>query len=101
MNDATPGRRAFLTLVSRALLGAGALAIAHPDRVPGGEEDADVVTGRETFDRLVTRAREHRWAERPIGERAGAISMALGLKPYVDGTLEVVYDRHVCSVDLQ
>src|SRR2546427_4277247 len=101
MNDAPPGRRAFLTLVSRALLGAGALAIAHPDRVPGGEDDADVVTGRETFDRLVTQAREHRWAERPIGERTGAIAMALGHTPYVDGTLELYEDREVCSVNLR
>src|SRR3989442_4985487 len=101
MNDATPGRRAFLTLVSRALLGAGALAIAHPDRVPGGEDDADVVTGREKFDRLVTQAREHRWAERPIGERTGAIGMALGHTPYVDGTLELYEDREVCSVNLR
>ena len=101
MNDATPGRRAFLTLVSRALLGAGALAIAGPDRVPGGEGDAAVVTGRETFDRLVTQAREHRWAERPIGERTGAIGMALRHTPYVDGTLELYEDREVCSVNLR
>src|SRR6266446_4100916 len=84
MNDATPGRRAFLTLVSRALLGAGAVAITPPDRVPGGEGDAAVVTGRETFDRLVTQAREHRWAERLIGERTGAIGMALRHTPFVD-----------------
>lgn len=101
MNDATPGRRAFLTLVSRALLGAGALAIARPVRVPGGEGDAAVVTGRETFDRLVTQAREHRWAERPIGERSGAIGMALRDTPYVDGTLELYEDREVCSVNLR
>src|SRR6266508_744923 len=101
MNDATLGRRAFLTLVSRALLGAGALASAHPDRVPGGEGDAAVVTGRETFDRLVTQAREHRWAERPIGERSGAIGMALRDTPYVDGTLELYEDREVCSVNLR
>src|SRR2546425_4270153 len=100
MNDATPGRRAFLTRVSRALLGAGALAITGPDRVPGGEGDAAVVTGRETFDRLVTQAREHRWAERPIGERTGAIGMALRHTPYVDGTLELYEDREVCSVNL-
>ena len=101
MNDATPGRRAFLTLVSRALLGAGALAITRPDRVPGGEGDAAVVTGRETFDRLVTQAREHRWAERPIGERTGAIGMALRHTPYVDGTLELYEDREICSINLR
>ena len=101
MNDATPGRRAFLTLVSRALLGAGALAITCPDRVPGGEGDAAVVTGRETFDRLVTQAREHRWADRPIGERTGAIGMALRHTPYVDGTLELYEDREICSINLR
>ena len=101
MNDATPGRRAFLTRVSRALLGAGALAIARPDLVPRGEGVAAVVTGRETFDRLVTQAREHRWAERPIGERTGAIGMALRHTPYVDGTLELYEDREVCSVNLR
>ena len=101
MNDATPGRRAFLTLVSRVLLGAGALAITGPDRVPGGERDAAVVTGRETFDRLMMQAREHRWAERPIGERSGAIGMALRDTPYVDGTLELYEDREVCSVNLR
>ena len=100
MNDATPGRRAFLTLVSRVLLGAGALAIARPVRVPGGEGDAAVLTGRETFDRLVTQARERMWAERPIGERTGAIGMALRHTPYVDGTLELYEDREVCSVNL-
>ena len=101
MNDATPGRRAFLTLVSRALLGAGAVAITPPDRVPGGEGDAAVVTGRETFDRLVTQAREHRWAERLIGERTGAIGMALRHTPYVDGTLELYEDREICSINLR
>src|SRR2546422_91833 len=101
MNDATPGRRAFLTRVSRALLGAGALAITGPDRVPGGEGDAAVVTGRETFDRLVTQAREHRWAERLIGERTGAIGMALRHTPYVDGTLELYEDREICSINLR
>ena len=95
-----PGRRAFLTLVSRALLGSGTLAIARPVRVPGGEGDAAVLTGRETFDRLVTQARERMWAERPIGERTGAIGMALRHTPYVDGTLELYEDREVCSVNL-
>src|SRR2546428_13889612 len=98
MNDATPGRRAFLTLVSRALLGAGAVAITPPDRVPGGEGDAAVVTGRETFDRLVTQAREHRWAERLIGERTGALGMAPPHTPELDGTLEPHEGRRVCSV---
>jgi hypothetical protein len=100
MNDAMPGRRAFLTLASRALLGGGTLAIARPVRVPGGEGDAAVLTGRETFDRLVTQARERKWAERPIGERTGAIGMALRHTPYVDGTLELYEDREVCSVNL-
>ena len=88
MNDRTPGRRAFLTLASRALLGAGVLAIARPDRGSGREGDSSVVTGQETFARLVTQAREHAWADRPIGERIGAVGMALRDTPYVDGTLE-------------
>src|SRR2546428_11760103 len=100
MNDATPGRRAFLTLVSRALLGAGAVAITPPDRVPGGEGDAAVVTGRETFDRLVTQAREHRWAERLIGERTGAIRMALRPTPHRDRTLGLSTEPQIRAIQL-
>jgi len=101
MNDATPGRRALLTLASRALLGAGVLAIARPDRGSGREGDSSVVTGQETFARLVTQAREHAWADRPIGERIGAVGMALRDTPYADGTLELYEDREVCSVNLR
>jgi hypothetical protein len=91
-------RRAFFALVRRTLLGLGALAIARPDRAAGRE--GDVLTGREAFEGLVAQAREQRWSDRPIGERMGAIGLALRRTPYVDGTLERHEDREVCSVNL-
>ena len=93
-------RRAFLALGARALLAGGALATARPDRAPGREGASSAVTGRETFERLLRQAREWRWIDRPIGERIGAIGMALRQTPYVDGTLELYEDREVCSVNL-
>ncbi len=101
MTGSTLERRAFVTLVWQALVGAGALAIVRPDRVPGRDRDPDVFTGQETFERLMTLARERAWSELPIGERIGAIGMALRRTPYVAATLELYQDREVCSVNLR
>ena len=101
MDHSTPGRRAFLALVGRSLLGAGALAIAWPDCARGRDRQSSVFEGQETFERLVRLAREQAWSERPIGERIGAIGMALRQTPYVDATLEIYEDREVCSVDFR
>jgi hypothetical protein len=60
---------------------------------------ADAFSGREVFDRLLALAREHAWRARPIGERIGAIGLALLRTPYAAATLEVG-EREVCSVDL-
>jgi hypothetical protein len=100
MSHATLNRRVLLTLASRALLGAGALAVFRPDRARG-DGDTVALTGQDRFDRLVEQAREHSWADRPIGERTGAVGMALRQTPYVDGTLELHEDREVCSVNLR
>jgi len=94
-------RRAFVTLVGKALVGAGALAISRPDPVPARDREPNVFAGQETFERLLMLGRERAWSELPIGERIGAIGMALRQTPYVAATLELYDDREVCSVNLQ
>jgi len=94
-------RRAFVSLAAKALMGAGALAIARPAPAPGRDRDTDTFAGRDTFERLLARARERAWSERPIGDRIGAVGMALRQTPYVDATLELYADREVCSVNLR
>jgi hypothetical protein len=101
MSGSTLERRAFVTLMAKALVGAGGLAVARPDRVSGRDRDPNVFTGQDTFERLLALARERAWSELPIGERIGAIGMALRLTPYVDATLELYEDREVCSVNLR
>ena len=101
MSGSRLGRRAFVTLVSKALAGAGALALARPDPVPGRDRDPNAFTGQETFERLLTLAHERAWSELEIGERIGAIGMALRQTPYVAATLELYEDREVCSVNLR
>ena len=101
MRGSTLERRAFATLVWKALLGAGALAIVRADPTSGRDRDANVFAGQETFEQLLTLAREHAWSKLPIGERIGAIGMALRQTPYVVGTLELYEDREVCSVNLR
>jgi len=94
-------RRAFVTLISEALVGAGALAIARPNPVPGRDRDPNVFAGRETFEQLLALARERAWSERPIGERIGAVGLALRQTPYVAATLDLYTNREVCSVNLR
>ena len=98
MREATHSRRSFLVLASRALAGAAALAAPGPVRARAGELAA--LTGEKTLESLLAQAREGRWSERAIGDRVGAIGMALRRTPYVDGTLELYDDREVCSVNL-
>jgi Protein of unknown function (DUF1460) len=93
-------RRAVVVQMSRALAGVGILALAGPARTAGGERDPNVFTGQATFERLLTLARERGWGELPIGERIGAIGMALRQTPYATATLELYDDREVCSVNL-
>src|SRR2546425_9001469 len=94
-------RRAFVTLVGKALVGAGALVISRPDPVPARDREPNVFAGQETFERLLMLGRERAWSELPIGERIGAIGMALRQTPYVAATLELYEDREVCSVNLR
>src|SRR6266478_575002 len=101
MSSLRPMRRAFLASIGRILAGAGALGIVNPGRVFSGARDARVFEGRDVFDRLLVQARERRWSELPIGERVGAIGMALRQTPYVAATLELYDDREVCSVDFR
>ena len=102
MSDPQLARRAFLASVGKTLASAGVLAFLSPDRVAaGGAQDAKVFEGREVFDRLLTQARERRWSDLLIGERIGAIGMALRQTPYVASTLELYDDREVCSVDFR
>jgi len=101
MRGLTLERRAFVTLVAKALVGAGALGISRADPVPGRDRDPNVFAGQETFEQLLRLARERAWSELPIGERIGAIGMALQQTPYVEATLELFEDREVCSVNLR
>ena len=94
-------RRAFLTLVSKALVAAGALAIVRPDPVRARDRDPIVFAGQETFERLLMLARARAWSDLPIGERIGAVGMALRQTPYVVATLELYEDREICSVNLR
>jgi hypothetical protein len=59
----------------------------------------DAFSGRDVFERVLALARKHTWRTLPIGERIGAIGLALLHTPYVAATLEVG-DQEVCSVDL-
>jgi hypothetical protein len=61
----------------------------------------DGFSGREVFARLLALAREQAWRKLAIGQRIGAIGIALLHTPYVAATLEVGDDREVCSVDLR
>ena len=60
----------------------------------------DAFSGREVFERLLARARAQAWRTLPIGERIGAIGLALLDTPYVAATLEAGDGREVCSVNL-
>lgn len=94
-------RRAFLTVLGRSVAAAGLAAVARPGRLSAGGQDGRVFEGRDVFDRLVAEAREGRWSALPIGERIGAVGMALRQTPYVASTLELYDDREVCSVDFR
>jgi len=101
MDEPGPDRRAFLALAGKALASAGLPAVLRPGRASAGSPDPKVFEGQDVFDRLVTQARERRWSELPIGERIGAVGMALRRTPYVASTLELYDDREVCSVDFR
>jgi hypothetical protein len=60
----------------------------------------DSFSGGEVFERLLALARAQAWRKLPIGERIGAIGLALLHTPYVAATLEAGDDREVCAVDL-
>lgn len=108
-------RRRFLhtsLLASAGVLGlplsaglASCAAGTHDEEpsLPGsrsGEPGEPVFRGRQVFDRLMNEARAGRWDRLQIGERMGAIGMALRETPYVGSTLELYEDKEVCSVDL-
>src|SRR5207247_8827541 len=76
MRGLTLERRAFVTLVWKALVGAGALAILRPDPVPARNREPNVFAGQETFERLLMLGRAPAWSELPIGERIGEIGRA-------------------------
>ena len=65
-----------------------------------GRAKPDAFSGREVFERLLALAREQGWRKLAIGERIGAIGIALLHTPYVAATLEIGDGREVCSVDL-
>jgi len=102
MSDPRLARRAFLASAGKTLATAGVLACLRPDRLTAGSAQvSQVFEGREVFDRVLTQARERRWSDVLIGERIGAIGMALRQTPYVASTLELYDDREVCSVDFR
>jgi hypothetical protein len=98
----TLDRRAFLRLAAAGtFLGGGVLAEAAAARAQRPEQERDVVEGLDTFERLLARAQRETWRARSIGDRTGAVGMALRQTPYVDATLELYEDREVCSVDFR
>ena len=101
MEKSRLARRAFVVLGCRALLGAGLVAVARPKAARGGSPDPNVFNGQDVLDRLLALARERAWKDLPIGERIGAIGMALRRTPYAVDTLELHEDREVCSVNLR
>src|SRR5438552_508156 len=76
MRGSTLERRAFVTLMGQALVGAGVLAISRPDPVPARDRDPNVFAGQETFEQLLVLGRERGWRDLPIGESIGALGMA-------------------------
>jgi len=101
MSGSALGRRAFVSVVARVLAGAGALAIARSAPAAERAIDPKAFTGEDTFARLLALARDGAWRELPIGQRIGAIGMALRETPYVAATLELYEDREICSVNLR
>ncbi|MGH7347535.1 MAG: N-acetylmuramoyl-L-alanine amidase-like domain-containing protein [Candidatus Rokuibacteriota bacterium] len=101
MSDSRLERRAFLTSAGKTLASAGALGYFGAGRASAGAPGAKVFEGRDVFERLLAQARERRWSELPIGERIGAVGLALRQTPYVASTLELYDDREVCSVDFR
>jgi len=65
-----------------------------------GRVKPEAFSGQEVFARLLVQARERGWRKLAIGERIGAVGIALLRTPYAAATLEVG-DREVCSVDLR
>src|SRR5207247_8316044 len=63
MRGSTLERRAFVTLMGQALVGAGVLAISRPDPVPARDRDPNVFAGQETFEQLLVLGRERAWTE--------------------------------------
>ncbi len=61
----------------------------------------DRFAGEAVLERLLARARAEAWRKRAIGERIGAIGLALVGTPYVAATLEGGGGREVCSVNLR
>lgn len=98
-------RRRFLH--TSLLAAAGTVAYPIASRVSRGHARdfgdgprEPIFRGQEVFDRLMRQAGTERWRALPIGERMGAIGMALRGTPYVGATLELYEDREVCSVNL-
>lgn len=56
--------------------------------------------GGKTLERILKKATEKNWKEKPIGDLMGAIGLELLETPYVGGTLELYEDREVCSANL-
>lgn len=56
--------------------------------------------GEKTLERILKKAKEKNWQEKPIGELMGAIGLELLDIPYVGGTLEIYEDKEVCSANL-
>src|SRR5438094_241189 len=69
MRGSTLERRAFVTLMGQALVGAGVLAISRPDPVPARDRDPNVFAGQETFEQLLVLGRERAWRELPGATR--------------------------------
>lgn len=83
-------RREFLRLAGIGAVALGTRSVSLAANLP--------FKGQDTFDRIMSRARKEGWANLALGDRVGAVGMALVGTPYVGNTLERVPE--VCSVDL-
>lgn len=93
-------RRLFLR---STLLSVAGTALLH--RIGNGRplpfpETPKEFQGEKTFERILKKAGEKNWKEKPIGELMGAIGLELLETPYVGGTLELHEDQEVCSANL-
>lgn len=88
-------RSTLLSVAGTAL--ARRVGSATPLPFPDNPKDFQ---GEKAFERILKKAAEKGWKEKPIGDLMGAIGLELLETPYVGGTLELYENQEVCSANL-